>query len=99
MAKSFCEDRFCLGLGPDWLECCRNYHKEDKSGADSKRFKTFITDDELADLSKGFVPKNTSNSNGWALRNFQAWAEARNSRLPNDMVPPDLLQTTVTSLF
>ena len=71
-------------------------------GADSERFKTFVTDDELANLSKGFsVHKNTSNSTGpgWGLHNFQAWTKAHNRRFPNDMVPPDLLQTSDKSFL
>ena len=43
------------------------------------RFK-FIQDNELQELSKGFVPENTAMSTKWARKNFQAWKEARNSR-------------------
>ena len=34
------------------------------------RFGNLITDEELAELLKGFILKNTSNSTSWALRNF-----------------------------
>ena len=89
---SFCEEPCCLGLGPEWLECCQQYEKSELEN--DARFGNFITDDELSELSKGFVPKNTSNSTSWALRNFKAWEKARNSRLPGERVPPNLLQTS-----
>ena len=58
------------------------------------RFGNFVTDEELAELSKGFVLKNTSNSTTCALRNFKAWEKARKCRSLGERVPPNLLQTS-----
>ena len=71
---SFCEEPSCLGLGPEWLECCQQEQSEKENNA---RFGNFVTDEELVELSKGFLPKNTSNSTSWALRNFKAWVKAK----------------------
>ena len=63
MAKeksSFCEYPACLGLGQEWTECCRISDNSELESA-VKRFK-FVQDDELQELSKGFVPKNTAMS-------------------------------------
>ena len=54
----FCENPTCLRLGPEWMECCRS--KSDR--AESQRFTSLVTDDQLAELSKGFVPRNTTTS-------------------------------------
>ena len=64
-SSSFCEYPACLGLGSEWTECCHKSN-ESESTVNAKRFK-FIQDDELQELSKGFVPKNTAMSTKWAL--------------------------------
>ena len=46
---SFCEETSCLGLGPEWLECCQ---QEEVSCCSEKRT-TRVSDEELAELSKG----------------------------------------------
>ena len=56
-----------------------------------ERFSSFVDDDQLAVLSKGMTPANTSKSTKWALANFDAWRQARNKRYPEDKVPDNLL--------
>ena len=98
--SSLCEYPFCLGLGPEWTKCCHNHPKESSEslGPTAKRFK-FVQDNELQQLSKGFVPKNTATNTKWALKNFQAWKEARNSNLSQDPVPDNLLETSDESVL
>ena len=94
---SFCDKPYCLGLGREWLECCDSYAKanEHAQGASTNRF-SFKTESEMKVLSKGFVPKNTSNSTSWAVRNFRAWSNSRNECFPDDPVPNDLLTSSDT---
>lgn len=56
----------------------------------SDRFST----DEFKEAAKGVIPNNTKSSNEWAMRNLAAWSENRNSILPDDPVPKDLLSCT-----
>ena len=56
----------------------------------SKRFLE-VTDQELQELSKPFVPKKTSDQTKWALQNFHSWMENRNSRPEAEKCPEDLL--------
>ena len=94
---SFCEESSCLGLGPEWLEYCQ---QNEQTGIENdRRFANFVTDEELADFSKGFVPKNTTSSTSWAIRNYKAWEEARNTSYPSKKVPPNLLRTTDKALL
>ena len=88
----FCEEPICLGLGLEWLECCQQYEQSELEN--DARFGNFITDKELAELCKGFVPKNTSNGTSWALWNFKARRKTRNSCFSDERVPPNLLQTS-----
>ena len=65
----------------------------------SKRFSTFVDDEQLAVLSKGVVPANTDKSTKWALANFEAWRRARNEKYPANPVPEDLLTTNDPALL
>ena len=40
----FCEEPSCLGLGPEWLECCQQEQSENENDA---RFGNLVTDEEL----------------------------------------------------
>ena len=54
---------------------------KDKEKARSEdRFSEVTTDEELADLSKGYVPPNTEKNTGWAMRVFEQWQESRRAR-------------------
>ena len=90
-ASTHCSSPTCLGLGPDWTTCCSDV--EEKKEPPSKRFK-FIDNEELQEMSKGFVPTNTSKNTKWGLNNFEAWKEERNNKYPDDPIPEDLLETT-----
>ena len=54
------------------------------------RFLFDITIEELDNFMEGECPKNTTKSNGWAVRNFEAWRDARNKRFPEDLCPDKL---------
>ena len=64
-----------------------------------ERFSEFIDDKELAELSKGLIPANTSKCTNWALKTFELWKNARNQRFPNDCIPEDLFHTVDPSLL
>ena len=98
----FCSYRACLRL-PEWTECCQKDDDDStKIGDESKnieRFNSFVTEEEADRLAAGFVPKNTEKSTKWALRNFEAWLEARNLSVPGEQVPHDLLQSDDPTLI
>ena len=56
------------------------------------RFKTPTTDDEMAVISQGYVPRNTQKNTEWAVRVFLEWRAARNKSDPSNHCPEDLLQ-------
>ena len=69
-----------------------------KPFGESKQFGQRLTDeDEVARLSKGFVPENTKANTQWAMRNFGAWCEWRKRQ--NDPVPVDLLESNDPALL
>ncbi len=37
---------------------------------------------------------NTKRRDGWAVRNFEQWAQNRREQLPDDPVPDDLLESS-----
>ena len=43
------------------------------------------------------TPANTDKCTNWALSNFHAWEEARNTRYPSDKVPEDLFTSNDTT--
>ena len=57
----------------------------------SNRFDVLLSNEELNEYSKGFVPKNTESNTKWAVSNFEAWREWHNKSNPGDPVPADLL--------
>lgn len=58
-----------------------------------KRFgNTVTTEEELGELSKGFVPRATRENTLWALNNFQQWKEWRQSMNSVDVIPERLLE-------
>ena len=63
--------------------------------ASSTRFATFVSDEQLAAMSKGVTP---AKSTRWALSNFESWKQARNEKHPGDLIPEHLL-TSTTQLF
>jgi hypothetical protein len=69
--------------------------KRKKVPSSTARFKEPTTDQEIAVLSKGFVPKNTQRNNTWALKLFQEWRADRNKRsekqCPEDLLDPKKL--------
>ena len=67
--------------------------------ASSTRFATFVSDEQLAALSKGVTPGNTDKSTRWALSNFESWKQARNKKHPDDLIPDDLLTSNHPTLL
>ena len=65
----------------------------------TSRFETPTTSDQLQQLSKGVVPKNTQKNDAWALKTFIDWIHARNSSCPEDLCPQDVLLTYDASLL
>ena len=57
----------------------------------SSRFNAVTSPEELATLSKGFAPPNTTANNDWAVRNFLDWATWRRSAHTDDPVPLGIL--------
>ena len=57
----------------------------------SKRFNKIVTDKEVEEASKGYVPVNTARSTGWALRVFLEWAAQDNKHNRDRASPLDLL--------
>ena len=60
------------------------------------RFPT-MSDEEMVEISKVFVPSNTVKNTQWALSCFREWRSARNSA-PGDgqrLCPADLLESPV----
>lgn len=49
------------------------------------RFLFDVTIEEIESFMEGECPKNTTKSNVWAVRNFEAWRDARNKRFPEDL--------------
>ena len=64
------------------------------STGSSTRFAAFVTDEQVAALSKGVTPANTDKTTKWAMSNFEAWKLARNQKHPDDQVPDDLFMCT-----
>ena len=81
---SLCKNPACSGLGSDWTEGWGR--EESKCEPTTTKHFEFV-DDDLQELSEGFVPKNTTMSTKWALKNLQAWKDIRNP------VPENLLKT------
>ena len=49
------------------------------------RFKCPTSNEEMAVLSKGFVPANTQKNNAWAMRVFSEWRVQRNGGISDNV--------------
>jgi hypothetical protein len=58
-----------------------------------------VSAEELKKAAEGVIPVNTQSSNEWALRNFRAWVEHRNTAAPEDPVPPNLLSCSDATIL
>ena len=56
-----------------------------------ERFAKPKTGDEVADITKGYVPPNTAKNTTWALRVFEEWRCARNKKCTDAVCDPNLL--------
>ena len=59
---------------------------------EKQRF-SYVTEEKRSDYTERKPPKTTTYSTSWALRNFNSWAEHRNSHFPDSPVPTTLLTT------
>jgi len=59
-----------------------------------ERFQFDCHSDNLQTFKEGECPANTAKSNEWALRNFEAWRNARNKKFKDDPCPEDIFLPT-----
>ena len=69
----------------------RKTMKLSKSG--KERFSGTVSEEQLAVLLKGFVPKNTSKNTQWVVNTFEAWVKSRKRRA-KDSIDQDVLRCT-----
>ena len=65
----------------------------------TSRFGTPTISDQLQQLPKGVVPKNTQKNDAWALTTFVDWIHASNSSCPDYLCPQGVLLTYNASLL
>ena len=63
------------------------------------RFSKPTTDNEMAILSKGFVPSNTIKNTTWAFKVFLDWRAERNSTEEEEQCPRDLFDNPSVSII
>ena len=61
---------------------CNKEPKVDGDEDGNKRFTFEVTSGDLNKLKEGYCPANTAKNNVWALKTFEEWRVARNSRFP-----------------
>ena len=59
--------------------------------AKTSRFQFASDDDDFEELSRGYVPQNTSADTQKCLKLFNEWAEERNKRFPQQKVPQNII--------
>ena len=69
------------------------------SAHSSERFTSFIDDKMLDTMSKGMTPANTDKCTRWAVSNFEAWREARNTKHPTNRVPDNFFSCSDPIVF
>ncbi len=57
------------------------------------RYSETVSEEQLAVLSNGFVPANTSKNTKWAVNAFETWVESRNSRV-KDTIDKNILSSS-----
>ena len=50
-----------------------------------------VSSEQVEELTKAIVPKNTQRSTQWAVRCFNSWLQHRNKQSPHDKCPEDIL--------
>lgn len=60
-------------------------------GKKTTRF-NFKTQEEIEDLSKGYIPPNTEKNTKWAKSVFTDWVAQRNLKFPDEQCPENILQ-------
>ena len=80
-------------FNPPPIKKRKGVSSKSKASASVDRFAS-VSDEKLAELSKGFVPDNTRKNTNWAMNVFLEWKAATNSRLAKEKkstCPDDLL--------
>ena len=88
LCRLLCEFVLCkLNMADDDLEDFQPLRKKPK-------FKAPLADDEMATVSKGFVPPNTRKNTTWAVKVFSEWKAERNKNAggSRSLCPDSLLE-------
>lgn len=64
-----------------------------EGSSESMRFAEVTSEEELASMSKGVVPKNTRKNDQWALSTFMAWIKQRNQRSRSEQCSKYILES------
>ena len=64
--------------------------RTEEATSSSSRFAT-STEEDVETAAKGVIPVSTRRVNDWALRTFDEWIRARNTRSHTERVPEDIL--------
>ena len=65
--------------------------EKEGTGDSEHRFVFEVTSDELNKLKEGYCLANTAKNNAWALKTFEEWRIARNSKFPLHPCPENIL--------
>ena len=93
---ALCDEPTYLGL-PEWTDCCSK--QLEPSMEECLWFPQVVSEEELAELSKGYTLKSTEANTKWALNNFFEWMKARNKRLFSQSVPCDILSSCDSAIL
>ena len=56
-------------------------------------FITPVSSPEREKAAKGVIPANTWANSNWAIKNFKEWVSNQSATIPDDPVPPELLES------
>lgn len=73
-------------VDPDEVDFKVSRRRKKGSAKDSKRFKESTTDEEVKNLTKGYIPDNTQKNTAWAVKVFSEWRFAREEKCPEDLL-------------
>ena len=83
----------CLPLKTENYKVFKDSTNSSHIAEQSTRFALPVSVCELEKAACGVVSANTRYNSQWAERNFAAWAMQRNAKIPDDLVPLDLLSS------
>ena len=69
-----------------------------KKAPDTERFSHISTEEDMAEMAKGFTPVNTLKNTSWAVKVFRDWQYSRNARVSDkNKCPENLLEKPVAT--